>query len=188
MVISVSVELLVKMDLKIYIRQEEQCDFKLVEQLVDSAFKYAEHSDGNEASLVRNLRDSESFIPELSLVAIVDNVVAGHILFTRIGIGDGTGIALAPLSVLPSYQRKGIGSALIVYAHEKARRMGFAVSVVLGSPKYYMRHGYVPADSFGITSPFEVAEEYYMACQLCEHGQSAPQGVVLYDRAFGVEG
>ena len=51
-----------------------------------------------------------------------------------------------------------------------------------------MRHGYVPADSFGITSPFEVAEEYYMACQLCEHGQSAPQGVVLYDRAFGVEG
>lgn len=171
----------------IKIRTEEPRDHSVVESLITAAFAEAEHSDGNEAELVRTLRQSPAFIPALSLVAEVDGTVAGHILFTKISIGNGQtgGIALAPLAVLPQYQRQGIGAALISRGHAVAREMGYAVSVVLGSPDYYPRHGYVPASRFGIQAPAEGLEEYYMACPLTA-GAGIPQGVVTYDTAFGI--
>ena len=156
-----------------------------MERLITKAFTEAEHSDGNEAELVRNLRRSHAFIPQLSLVAEVNGTVAGHIMFTKIGIGNGQGIALAPLAVLPQYQRQGIGAALIAHGHNVARGMGIAVSVVLGSPDYYQRHGYVKASDFGILAPVKGAEKFYMACPLaCD--VPIPQGVVVYDNAFGL--
>ena len=63
--------------------------------------------------------------------------------------------------------------------------MGFCVSVVLGSPKYYPRHGYVPATKLGILAPFEGMDEYYMACVL-NADVPVPQGTVSYDPAFGL--
>lgn len=167
------------------IRTEVPHDHATVESLITQAFAGAEHSDGNEAGLVKTLRRSRAFIPALSLVAEVDGNVVGHVLFTKIGIGQGEGVALAPLAVLPRFQRQGIGSALIARGHVVAREMGFCVSVVLGSPKYYPRHGYVPATKLGILAPFEGMDEYYMACVL-NADVPVPQGTVSYDPAFGL--
>lgn len=169
----------------ITIRTEEPRDHTTVESLITQAFAETAHSNGNEATLVKNLRKSHAFIPELSLVAEVNGIVAGYIMFTKIGIGQGHGIALAPLAVLPKYQRQGIGTALIAHGHAVARRMKFAVSVVLGSPDYYIRHGYVPASDFGIIAPAEGMDEFYMACHLTT-SISVPQGMVTYDNAFGL--
>lgn len=169
----------------IIIRQESESDFRAVEDVVTLAFKGADHSDGNEASLVRALRISGSFIPELSLVAVVEGMIVGYILLTKVGIGSGTGVALAPLAVLPSFQRMGIGTVLVSRGHEEAKRMGFSVSVVLGSPDYYMRHGYKPADAYCVYPPFDVASEYYMVCVL-DRCRTVPRGVVRYDSAFGI--
>mgnify|MGYP005774009047 FL=1 len=88
------------------IRQENQNDYKEVYGVVKKAFETAEHSDGNEHDLVTLLRNSKNFIPELSLVAIEDNKIVGYILFTKVKIGDYEEVALAPLAVLPEFQKR----------------------------------------------------------------------------------
>ena len=89
------------------IRQESQKDYKEVYMAVKTAFETAEHSDGNEQDLVVALRNSDSFIPELSLVAVKEDKIVGYILFTKIKIENYEEIALAPLAVLPEYQKQG---------------------------------------------------------------------------------
>lgn len=168
------------------IRREEAEDYGAVYSVVKAAFDSAEHSDGTEQDLVDALRKGEAFIPELSLVAEVDGEIAGHILFTRAGVGDAAVLALAPLSVLPAYQRRGIGMSLIKEGHSIAAQLGYEYSVVLGSETYYPRAGYVPAASFGIRPPFDVPEENFMACKIKE---GAPDlcGVMKYAKEFGID-
>ena len=87
------------------IRKEELKDYNDVYNVIKDAFLSAEHSDGNEHDLVNVLRQSKSFIPELSLVAELDGKIVGHILFTKASVGKDTVLALAPLSVLPKFQK-----------------------------------------------------------------------------------
>lgn len=86
------------------IRQEMPTDYDAVYQVVKEAFANAEYTDGDEQNLVVRLRKSKSFVPELSLVAVEDEKIVGHILFTRAVVNGIEGLALAPLSVLPEYQ------------------------------------------------------------------------------------
>ena len=106
------------------IRKEEPKDYEIIYSVVKIAFGSAEHSDGNEQDLVNALRKGEAFIPDLSLVAEVDGKIVGHIMFTRAKVGEATVLVLAPLSVLPEYQRKGIGSSLIKEGHKIAKEFG----------------------------------------------------------------
>lgn len=167
------------------IREEKSADYDSVYSVVKSAFESAAHADGNEQNLVAALRKSDAFIPELSLVAEIDGKIVGHILFTKVMIGSRTELALAPLSVLPTFQRKGIGMALIREGHKIAKALGYRYSVVLGSETYYPKAGYRMAKEYGIKAPFEVPSENFMACDL--QGDSRPaEGVVKYAEAFGL--
>lgn len=168
------------------IRREAVQDRSAVESLVKIAFETAEHADGNEHELVNALREGKAYLPELSLVAEVDETLVGHIMFTKAKVGEATVLALAPLSVLPEYQRQGVGTALIQAGHRIARELGYGYSIVLGSAAYYPRMGYLPADAFGIKAPFDVPRENFMACRLTD---SAPaiHGVVRYAEEFGIE-
>lgn len=167
------------------IRKEEVEDYDVVYSVIQQAFMDAEHTDGHEQDLVNALRKGNSFIPELSLVAEVNEKIVGHIMFTKASTGDTIVLALAPLSVLPEYQRKGIGTALIKEGHRIAMELGYGYSIVLGSEKYYPKAGYLPADTFGINSPFDVPRENFMVCKI---NQNAPivQGVVEYAKEFGI--
>lgn len=102
------------------IRQEQPTDYDMVYYVIKESFANAEHGDGNEQDLVASLRKSKSFIPELSLVAIEDNRIVGHILFTKAFVNKTEVLALAPLSVLPAYQNRGIGLSLIQQGHRIA--------------------------------------------------------------------
>ncbi len=165
------------------IRIENSQDHEDVYQLVKKAFASAEHAAGNEQDLVVALRKSDAFIPELSLVAEEDGGVVGHILFSKIKIADKTELALSPLSVLPEYQRRGIGQALIKKGHDVASELGYEYSVVLGSETYYPKVGYLPAALYGIKAPFEVMSENFMAFNL--QGKSTTlNGVVEYAKEF----
>ena len=148
------------------IRQEEIKDYDKVYTLIKVAFETAEHSDGTEQDLVVRLRKGEGFIPELSLVAIENNEIIGHIMFTKANIGSRNELALAPLSVSPQHQKKGIGTALMNEGHKIAKQLKYEFSVVLGSEKYYPKVGYKPASEFGITAPFDVPSENFMALNL----------------------
>lgn len=167
------------------IRREEARDEGAIYEVVKNAFATAEHTDGNEHDLVNALRKGRAYIPELSLVAEIDGKIVGHILFTRAEVGDAAVLALAPLSVLPEYQRQGVGTALIREGHRLARELGYGYSIVLGSETYYPRMGYLPADTFGIQAPFDVPRGNYMVCKLADSA-SAVQGTVRYAKEFGI--
>lgn len=169
------------------IRPETPGDFERIGAVVRAAFDSAEHADGNEADLVAALRASDAYLPELALVAEIEGEVVGHILFTQIRIGQSCQLALAPLSVLPAHQRRGIGTALVRAGHQRARRMGYAYSVVLGSERYYPRFGYRPAREYGIFPPFDVPDENFMACKLTQDARPV-SGKVRYAREFGIDG
>ena len=135
------------------IRKETNKDYDIVYNIVKKAFATAEHSDGNEQDLVVALRKGESFVPELSLVAEIDDKIVGHIMFTKAKVGNDTVLVLAPLSVLPEYQKQGVGTNLIKEGHKIAKELGYEYSLVLGSEKYYPKTGYLSAEQFGIKVP-----------------------------------
>ena len=169
----------------IKIRQENKNDYKEVYNIIKTAFKTAKESDGNEQDLVVDLRKSESFIPELSLVAVKNERIVGYILFTKIKIGEHEELALAPLGILPEYQRQGIGSKLVEHGHEIAKKLGYHYSIVLGSEKYYPKFGYIPAIQYGIKAPFEVPSENFMAIKLNDTNKEI-KGTVKYAKEFGI--
>ena len=111
--------------INVIIREEKPEDYEKVCRLIEAAFRDVEESDHTEHLLVKRLRNSEAYIPELSLVAQTpQGEIVGHILLTKAQIVNNTRsfevLALAPLSVLPTFQRNSIGSRLIQRAHQKA--------------------------------------------------------------------
>jgi len=174
--------------MNITIRQEREKDHETVEKLIAAAFKEVEYSDQSEHFLVRKLRKSEAFIPELSLIAIFNEEIVGHILLTKISIENDEdsfeSLALAPVSVLPEFQKKGIGGKLIQAGHRIARSFGFKSVILIGHATYYPRFGYKKASTFGIQLAFEVPDENCMAIELAENGLVKVNGTVRYPRAF----
>lgn len=167
------------------IRQETPKDYDAVYTVVKTAFERAEHSDGNEQELVNALRKSSSYIPELSLVAEIDGKVVGYIMFTKVHIEQNVALALAPLAVLPEYQKQGIGKELIKEGHKRAAQLGYGYSVVLGSETYYPQMGYLPAKQFHITPPFDVPDPNYMVYPLNKNSNKV-KGTVIYAKEFGI--
>jgi putative acetyltransferase len=142
----------------------------------------------NEAKLVNELRKAPAFVSGLSLVA-VDNInVIGHILFSPIRIESKTqsvpALALAPMAVRPDYQRKGVGSELVRVGLSHARALGHRLVVVVGHPGYYPRFGFTPARSHGIEAPFPVPDEAFMILELVEKALSGVWGTVKYPPQF----
>lgn len=172
-----------ELPMSVTIRPESPEDFPAIHDLVRRAFEHAEHADGDEQHLVDRLRRSREYIPELSLVAEEDGRIVGHIMFSRVKVGEAAALALAPLAVLPSHHGRGIGGALVRRGHELARALGWEFVILLGHAGYYPRFGYRPASSFGIVSPFEAPEEAFMAVKLGGDADRLP-GMVAYSPAF----
>jgi putative acetyltransferase len=142
-----------------------------------------------EGRLVDRLRETGASVPELSLVALRDGRVVGHILFSRVTIRRGLDavpvLALAPMAVVPDCQRRGIGSALVRSGLEEARRLGHRVVVVVGHPDYYPRFGFAPAARRGIRAPFGAPDDAFMLLELEPGGLADASGAeVEYPAPF----
>ncbi len=170
------------------IRKEKVSDYPAVAALIERAFLTEAMSDHREHILVDRLRQTPGFVPELSLVAEVNHTVVGHILLTEILIKGTThesqSLALAPVSVLPAWQGRGIGSKLIEAAHERARQLGYASVLLLGHATYYPRFGYQPATTFGIELPFPAPPENCLALELRPGGLANSGGAACYPPVF----
>lgn len=173
--------------MKIIIRQENENDYKITESVVEQAFKRSDY-DPSEHILVSKLRKSHVFIPELSLIAEVDGKIVGHTMLTKLIIKNEEkeyeSLALAPVSVLPSYQNKGIGSALVNEGLKIAKEIGFKSVIVLGHPNYYPRFGFKPASNWGIKPPFDVSDNVFMALELENGSLEGVTGLVVYPKEF----
>jgi predicted N-acetyltransferase YhbS len=174
--------------MEIRLRQENKNDYKSVFQLIEKAFENEEYSDHKEQFLVERLRKSDAFIPQLSIVAEVENEIVGHILLTKLEIKNDSelfeSLALAPVSVLPKFQGKGIGSKLILHSHEVAKEFGYKSIILLGHQDYYPRFGYELTNKYGIEMPFDVPAENCMVKALVENGLSGVDGKVAYPAEF----
>ncbi|MBX2877568.1 MAG: N-acetyltransferase [Saprospiraceae bacterium] len=174
--------------MKIKLRQETPDDYSAVFKLIEAAFKDHPYGDHTEHFLVDRLRQSNAFIPELSIVADLDGEVVGHILLTKVKIKNENStfaaLSLAPVSVKPSYQKQGIGGQLIREAHRVARSLGHQAVILLGHAKYYPKFGYEKTSKYDIHLPFEAAEENCMVIALAENGLDGISGMVEYPKAF----
>ena len=167
------------------VRPECAADYSAIDEVNRLAF-----GQEDEARLVRELRNVEGFTSELSLVAVKNNNVVGHLLFSPIRIespdGSTPAIALAPMSVLPAFQRQGIGSKLVRAGLEACRRLGHKIVVVVGHPDYYPRFGFTPARAKGLKAPFPGPDEAFMALELSPGALEGVSGTVRYPPPFGI--
>lgn len=170
------------------IRPEKPADFPAVKMILQLAFANDPYSDQTEDLLVERLRKSPAYIPELALVATMDEKVIGHILLTKIDIiasqGSTPSLALAPVSVHPDYQKQGIGGDLIKAAHHQARALGYGSIILLGHADYYPRFGYQLCRDYGIELPFPAPAENCMVLELQEGALAGVGGMVKYAQAF----
>lgn len=171
------------------IRQEDAKDYELTEKVVQRAFVDAEYSDKREHKLVSRIRKSNALIPELSLVAVDANEkIVGHILLSKIKIKNNEqnieSLALAPVSVLPDYQNRGIGRQLILEALKRAKELEYQSVIVLGHPEYYPKFGFRKASELEINAPFDVPDEAFMVIELKEKALQRFSGTVEYPNVF----
>lgn len=170
------------------IRQESSKDIPFVQKIIQDSFENEPYSDQTEHHLVARLRQSKTFIPELSLVAELNGEIVGYILLTLLKIKNVTTtynvLGMAPVSVSPNHQRKGIGGKLILQSHEIAKELGYGAIVLLGHAHYYPRFGYKPTNQYNINLPFEAPAENCMIFELQKGFLESVNGVVVYPQAF----
>lgn len=165
------------------IRPEIFEDYPHIRRVNDLAF-----GQQNESLLIERLRERPEYINELSLVADRDGIIVGHILFFPVMIENNKSqfksLSLAPMSVIPGLQKKGIGSELVTSGLERARKLGYKSVIVLGHEKYYPRFGFVPASKWSIVSPWNVPDEAFMAIELEVGGLNGVSGTVRFPEEF----
>jgi putative acetyltransferase len=134
----------------VLIRKETPEDFATVGQLIDTAFKTAQVSNGKEAEFIARQRNSKGYIPELSFVAEQDGELVGQVILTRLYAGEHELLHLGPLAVTLECRRQGIGAKLMKCGIDAARQAGFKAIILCGDPQYYNRFGFKTAADFGL--------------------------------------
>lgn len=140
----------------------------------------------SEADLVDQLRGAVS---TFSFVAVESEQIVGHIFFSPVVIvGECNDslfvLGLAPIAVLPEYQRQGIGSSLIQHSLDECARLGCKAVVVLGHPEYYPKFRFVPAKEKGLRCEYTVPDEAFMVLELESGALEGCVGIVKYRSEF----
>ena len=163
------------------VRPETPEDIESIRRVNEQAF-----GQKDESEIVTKLR--ERGVLTISLVAIQDGEIVGHIAFSPVDIEtEGSSfkaISLAPMAVPPAYQRRGIGSQMVWAGLEECRRLGYEIVVVVGYPDYYPRFGFVPANPKGIGCEFEVPDEAWMVLELWEGALTGRRGKIRFQPEF----
>ena len=136
----------------------------------------------DEARLVDALRSLAE--PRISLVAVLEGKVVGHIFFSPVAVDTAPAgfraFGLAPMAVVPELQRRGIGSKLVAAGLDAVREAGGAAVVVVGHPTFYPRFGFAPASRYGLSCEFPVPDDVFMALELQPGALRGCSGRVRY--------
>jgi predicted N-acetyltransferase YhbS len=166
-------------DINLTIRIEQKEDYRSVEELVREAFWNLYVPGCNEHFVLHNLRKSDDFVPELDLIAEREGQIVGQIAYCRGVIRDKQDevnevIGFGPLSVLPAFQKRGIGRALITHTVALARDMGYPAICIYGDPRYYNRFGFRCGEKYEIKT---ADDKFAIGLQVLELRQGALDNV-----------
>jgi putative acetyltransferase len=168
----------------IEIRTERLDEIEPVRRVHEQAF-----GRSAEARLVEILRAANKAL--ISLVAVNQGEVIGHILFSAVSISTAPqhfqAVGLAPVGVLPAHQRIGIGSTLIREGLERCKTAGYAAVVALGDPRYYSRFGFTRAIDHRLANEYGAHEEF-MVLELQQRALAPVSGTVRYQPEFRESG
>ncbi|SDL03766.1 putative acetyltransferase [Catalinimonas alkaloidigena] len=162
------------------IRQEQAGDQAAIRAVHTAAFETT-----TEARLVEDLRAQAS--PLVSWVAEAEGRVVGHILFSPMRLPGHPALVLmglAPMAVLPAWQRQGVGAALVQAGLEACRQRGVDAVLVLGHPDYYPKFGFVAAARYALRSEYDVPDEVFLLQELRPGALRGVAGTVYYHPAF----
>jgi putative acetyltransferase len=162
----------------VIIRKETKLDFGAISNITKLAFENHPYSNNTEQFIINALRVANALT--ISLVAEIDGKLVGHIAFSPVTFSDGSKnwYGLGPISVMPNYQKQGIGKRLVNEGIGLLKDLGAEGCVLVGDPKYYER--------FGFRSPNRlkhegVPQENFLALPFCNR---IPKGTVQFHRAF----
>jgi len=170
------------MNSKIVIRNETDADVDAITEVTIAAFKTLEISNHTEQFIIEALRAAEALT--VSLVAELNGRVIAHIAFSPVTISDGTlnWYGLGPVSVLPEYQRKGIGKSLVQEGLSRLKDLNARGCCLVGHPDYYKKFGF--KNISGLVYP-GVPQEVFFALSFDGH---IPQGTVMFHEGFKADG
>jgi predicted N-acetyltransferase YhbS len=179
-------------DIDLILRNAKKEDYRTVEQLVREAFWNLYVPGCSEHYVLHNLRKSSDFIPELDFVAEQGGQIVGQIAYSRGTIKGRQGeekevMTFGPVSVLPAFQKRGIGSTLIIHTIALARDMGCSAICIYGDPRYYSRFGFRCAEKYEIKT---AEDKFAVALQVLELRQGALNNVsgrFIESAAFAVD-
>jgi predicted N-acetyltransferase YhbS len=179
-------------NINLIIRNEKKNDYRTVEEMVREAFWNLYVPGCNEHFVLHNLRNSSDFIPELDFIAEKEGQIVGQIVYSRGVIKYIKGlekevISFGPVSVLPAFQKKGIGTALISHTINLAREMGLLAICIYGDPRYYSRFGFRCAGKYKIKT---TDDKFAVALQVLELQRGVlnnKQGKYIESAAFEVD-
>ena len=166
------------------IRPETAADHDAIRKVNDEAF-----GEPTEAKLVDAIRVSDRFLRDLSLVAVSEGQTRGHVISSYVDVEPGARrvLQVGPLAVLPSHQRRGIGSALMEETIRIADARGEPLLLIEGNPKYYERFGFTRADVVGIEPPAEALGPQYFMIRLLAGYDPGFRGRAIYPpETFGI--
>lgn len=163
------------------IRKEKNTDFESITNVTIEAFKNHPISRQTEHFIINALRSADALT--ISLVAEVDGQIVGHIVFSPITISDGTNewYGLGPVSVLPEYQRQGIGKALINKGLSLLKDIGAQGCALVGPPDYYKKFGF---KNYPEMIHEGVPQEVFLVLPFTEE---IPKGIVVFHEGFKAE-
>lgn len=170
------------------IRKEKEEDYLKTEYMTKKAFWNLHVPGCDEHYLVHILRESKDYIPELSRVAEFNGEIIGAIMYSRAYVIDGGKktevLTFGPLCVEPALQNKGIGSELLKYTMNVARKLGYKAIIIFGEPGYYPKHGFKTCDKFSITTADSKNFDAFMGIELIEGGLEGVHGKFFESEIF----
>ncbi len=175
--------------MKILIQKTKPKDFLITENITRETFWNLFKPGCDEHLVLHNLRKSNCYISNLDLVALSENIIVGHIIITNAKVVDTQNkehqvLCVGPISVLPEFQKIGIGTKLLNESIAIAKKLGYSLMILFGHPDYYHRFGFVNAQNYGITTKEGMNFEPFMALELYPNALAAVSGKFYEDKAF----
>jgi predicted N-acetyltransferase YhbS len=177
--------------MEIIISKTDKINYYQTENLTREAFWNLYRSGCDEHLVLHQLRESNSYVEELDLIAIYEGEIIGHVISTKAHVIDTENkehevLCVGPIAILPEFQNKGIGTKLLDFSISVAGKLGYTGMILFGNPDYYHRFGFRNAQEFGITTKEGLNFEPFMVLELQENEMEEINGKFYEAKAFTI--